>query len=153
VAVPTDAGRIDALIGELTEARGAFHAALDRLDPAATLVGEWGARELVAHLGYWVGHAAETIHAVEQGHEDEFEVGGFDTDERNATVARVARQTNLATVRLREEASFDALRQRLVTLDPALLATRLPDGDSLEAAIRDDGPDHYREHLDQLPAP
>jgi hypothetical protein len=142
-----------ALADELREARQAFLTALDRLDPTARLIGEWGARELIAHLGYWVGHAAETIHIVEQGRADEFEVDGFDTDERNATVARVAQQTNLATIRRREEASVEALRERLAALDPALLATPLPDGDSLEAAIRDDGPDHYREHLEELPGP
>ena len=146
-------GSPQALVEELTEARLAFFTALDRLDPNTPLTAEWGARELVAHLGYWVGHAAETIHAVHQGRIDEFEVGGVDTDERNATVARVARQTNLATIRRREEASVEALRDRLATLDAALLATRLPDGDTLEAAIRDDGPDHYREHLEELPAP
>ena len=146
-------GSPQALAGELAEARRAFFAALDRLDPSARLVGEWGARDLVAHLGYWTGHAADAIHAVEQGRADEFEVDGIDTDERNATVARVARQTNLATIRRREEASFDALRERLEALDPALLATRLPDGSSLEDAIREDGPDHYREHVDELPAP
>jgi hypothetical protein len=146
-------GSPQALAEELTNARRAFFAALDRLDPAARLIGEWGARELVAHLGYWAGHAAEAIHAVEEGRADEFEVGGFDTDERNATVARVALQTNLATIRRREEASVEALRARLAVLDPTLLAIQLPDGDNLEIAIREDGPDHYREHLDELPPP
>lgn len=147
------AGSPQALADELTEARRAFFAAIDRLDPAARLAGEWGARELIAHLGYWVGHAAEAIHAVEQGRAPEFDVDGVDVEQRNATVARVAQQTNLATVRRREEASFGALVERLRALDQAQLDVSMGDGETLEAAIRDDGPDHYREHLDELPAP
>jgi hypothetical protein len=146
------AGSPQALADELIEARRAFFAAMDRLDPASRLTGEWSARELVAHLGYWVGHAAEAIHAVEQGRGAEFDVDDADVEQRNATVARVARQTNLATVRRREEASFDALVERLRALDSAQLDVPMGDGETLEAAIRDDGPDHYREHRDELPA-
>jgi hypothetical protein len=140
------------LAAELADARRAFFAALDRLDPNTPVIGEWAARELVAHLGYWVGHAAEAIHAVEQGREAEFDVGALEVDERNATVARVARQTNLATVRRREQASFEALVGRLRALDPALLEVRLADWGTLEAGIREDGSAHYREHLEELPA-
>jgi hypothetical protein len=145
--------RVEALIGELVDARRDLFAAVDRLDPGARLVGEWGARELIAHLGYWVGHAAEAIHTVEQGRAAEFDVADHEVDERNATVARVARQTNLATVRRREEGSFEALVERLRALDPALLDVRLADWGTLEAGIREDGAVHYREHLDQLPPP
>jgi hypothetical protein len=142
-----------AIADELVEARGALLGAVDRLHPTARLVGEWGARELIAHLGYWAGHAAEAIHAAQQGRAAEFEPDGIDVEQRNATVARVARQTNLATVRRREEGSVEALLELLRGLDPALLEQPMGDGDTLEAAIRDDGPDHYREHLDELPAP
>lgn len=69
----------DRLVEELRAARGEFLAALDRLEPAALdrpeLVGEWGARELVAHLGYWAGRAVETIHAVEEGRAEEAVAG------------------------------------------------------------------------------
>jgi hypothetical protein len=145
--------RVERLIGDLVEARDAFLGALDRLDHSAPLMGEWGARELVAHLGYWAGHAAEAIHAVEQDRAAEFEPEGIDVEQRNATVARVARATNLATVRRREAASVEALLERLRALDPAQLDVEMGDGDTLEAAIRDDGPDHYREHTEGLPLP
>jgi hypothetical protein len=142
------------LADELTEARAAFLARLDRIlaerGPDAPLAGEWGARELVAHLGYWVGHAADAIHAVEQGRAAEFEVGDHEVDARNETVARVARQTNLATVRRREAASFEALIERLGRLDPALLETQLATWGSLHDGIREDGAVHYREHADGL---
>ena len=68
----------------------------------------------------------------------------------NETVARVARQTDLATVRKREAASVQALIERLATIDPALLAAPLPDGATLAQGVREDGSEHYREHTDDL---
>ena len=116
------------------------------------LIGSWSARELIAHLGYWAGHAAEVIHAVEEGRADQVGVGEPNVDEVNETVARIARQTDLATVRKREAASVEALVERVQAIDPSLLAVQLPDGATLEEGIREDGPIHYREHLDDLRA-
>ena len=146
----------DALIAELNAARAAFFAAFEEIEPARlpapNLVNDWSARELVAHLGYWAGHATEVIHAVEEGRASEVGIGEPSVDERNETVARVARQTDLATARKREAASVQALTERLQGLDPALLAERLPDGVSLEEGVREAGATHYREHTDQLRA-
>ena len=114
------------------------------------LVGEWSARDLIAHLGYWAGHATEVIHLAEQGRIDDIGVGEPSVDETNATVARIAGQTDLATVRKREAASVEALTARLAALDPTLFALRLPDGATLEEGIAEDAGDHYREHLDEL---
>lgn len=142
------------LVAELVEARDAFLRELDRVEPASLttpgLVDEWSGRELVAHVGYWAGHATEIIHAVETDRADEAGVGELPTDEVNATVARIARDTPLATVRKREAASVEALLERLRTLDTTLLAVRLPDGASLAQGIREDGADHYREHAAAL---
>lgn len=141
------------LAADLVEAREAFLAEVARLSAtqlnAQRLVGEWGIRELVAHLGYWAGHATEAIHGMEE------EGAGLPSvepsvDDINETVARVARATDLATVQRRESASVDALLERIRGLDPALLAETLPDGDTLEHALREDGPAHYLEHLDEL---
>src|SRR5688572_6147214 len=100
------------LVHELTAARDAFFAALSVVSPESWttpgLIGEWSARELIAHLGYWAGHGVEAIHAVETGRADEFGADRPEVEEVNATVARVARQTDLATVRKREAASVDA---------------------------------------------
>ena len=144
------------LAEELTAARSEF---LARLEDAiasrglgAVVVGEWGPRELVAHLGYWVGHAADAIHAVEEGRAGEFEVGDGEVDARNETVARVARSTDLPTVRRREEDSYLALRERLAALDPALLETPVARWGSLRDGIREDGSVHYREHAANLGA-
>lgn len=143
------------LIDELTAARGELFEALDAVTPESMttpgLVGEWSARDLIAHLGYWAGHAVEVIHAVEEGRAEEVGAGRPPADEVNATVARVARDTSVATVRKREAASVEALLERLRRLDPSLLDVRLPHhGVTLEVAIREDGADHYREHAEWL---
>ncbi len=142
------------LIDDLEAARADFFAALDAVDPGSLttpgLVGEWSGRELVAHLGYWAGHAVEVIHAVEEGRAEEVGAGEPPVDEVNATVARVARETPLAAVRKREAGSVDALLERLRRMDPALLTVRLPDGATLEQGIREDASDHYRKHADEL---
>jgi hypothetical protein len=139
-----------ALAAELREARDLFLAALADVDPALLdapgLSGEWSARELVAHLGYWTGHAAEALHYASEGRADEFGEADMDVDERNAIVARVAAETDLPTTRKREQAAFDALLAALGELDPAVLADRVGYGDSIEQVVRDDGADHYREH-------
>ena len=79
------------------------------------------ARELVAHLGYWDGHAADALHAAEEGRTAEFDAESLDVEARNATVARVAAVSDFETASSREEASFDALLDRLRDADPAWL--------------------------------
>lgn len=141
---------VSALSEELVAARADFLAALEAIDQTAPeLVGDWSARELVAHLGYWAGHAVEVIHAVETGRDAEV-VDGPAVDERNETVARIARQTDLVTARKREAASVQALLDRLAGIDPALLSQSLPDGATLAQGIREDGSEHYREHTADL---
>ena len=148
-----DAG---SLVDDLRAARDELFEGLSAVRPESMttpgLIGSWSARDLIAHLGYWAGHAAEVIHAVEEGRADEVGVGEPSVDEVNETVARIARQTDLATVRKREAASVEALAERVQALDPLLLAVRLPDGVTLEEGIREDGPIHYREHLAELRA-
>jgi hypothetical protein len=144
-------GLADEIAEELQRERDGFFEALGAVSPESMttpgLVGEWSAREIIAHLGYWAGHAVEAIHAVEQGRIERDE---SDTEAVNDTVARVARSTDLGTVRKREAASVEALADRLRGLDPALLSTELPEGDTLLDAVRGDGPDHYRDHAEQL---
>ncbi len=148
-----DAGP-EALAGELAAARDEFLAALARLDAvqlaAPALVGDWGVRELIAHLGYWAGHAADALHQAELDRTDEFGDPNLDVEDRNALVARVARETDLATVSAREEAAFGALLDRIRHMDPAWLDERVAYGDTLAQVIRDDGADHYRGHAEEL---
>jgi hypothetical protein len=145
---------VAALADDLVAARQAFNDALADVDPALLtapgLVGEWSARELIAHLAYWAGHAAEALHQAEQGRVGDFGEDEMDVDARNAVVARVASETDLATVRQREEAAFDALLSRLKRAEPERLEERVSYGDTLEYVVRDDGADHYREHTADL---
>lgn len=149
---------MDGILAELRLEREGFLAALADVDPALLtapgLVGEWSARELIAHLGYWTGHAADALHRAEQGvlHEFGADDPDFDVDEVNATVARVARETDLATVRLREEAAYGALVDRLAAAEDAWLPDTTGYGDTLEQVLREDGPEHYREHTLDLRA-
>jgi hypothetical protein len=150
--VPAETGR---LVQEVESARAAFFEALAavRAEVRQTpgLVGEWGERELIAHLGYWAGHAVEAIHAAEEGRAVQFGADRPSVEEVNATVARVARETDPATVRKREAASVAAFVERLGRMDPWLLSISLPyHGLTLEEAIREDGAEHYREHTEQL---
>ena len=145
----------DELIAEARVARESFLAALAPIAPDSLttpgLVGDWSAREIIAHLGYWAGHGTEAIHAVETGRAEQFGMDEPSVDEVNATVARVARQTDLGTVRRREAASFEALVERVAGIDPAILPTPLPHyGLTLEGGIREDGAIHYRGHADEL---
>lgn len=152
----TEGGGGKAVLRELVQARHEFLAALADVDPklATTpgLVGEWSARELVAHMGYWCGHAAEALHLAGQGRAAEFGEDNFDVDERNRTVARIAAETDFGTVRQREEGSYAALVDALERAEPASLGERVSYGSTVEEVVREDGPAHYREHTEHLRA-
>jgi uncharacterized protein YyaL (SSP411 family) len=141
------------ILDDLTAARSAFFAALDATDPGSRergIVGTWGARELVAHLGYWAGRAVEVIRAVEDGRIEDAYRDQPPVDDVNETVARVARDADVATVRKREAASVEALAEELRRIDARLLSAPLPSGAPLERLILEDGPEHYRGHAEEL---
>jgi hypothetical protein len=142
--------RIQELLDGLRTARNEFLAAIGDIDPALRttpgLVGDWSARELLAHVGYWAGHAAESLYRAEQGELAGFGRDELSVDDRNAVVARVAVETDYATVAEREQGAFDQFATRLASLDPDGLGERDADGDTLEEIIAFDGADHYREH-------
>ena len=146
--------RIGSLVADLVAVRDELMARVERLGPervtAPGLIGEWSGQQLIAHVGYWAGHATELIHAAELGSEPEGGLGRDEIEARNRTVADVAAQTNLATVRRREAGSFEALVNRLRAMDPALLDLPVRGPGTLERAVREDGPDHYREHAAHL---
>jgi hypothetical protein len=147
---------LDDLVADLEASRAAFVNALADVEPALRttpgMVGEWSAAQVVAHLGYWAGHATEALHHAEQDRLDEFGRGEPEVDETNAVVARVAADTDLASILQREEAAFEALVIFLRRADPAWLEERTASGDTLGEVIHDDGADHYREHTFDLRA-
>jgi hypothetical protein len=142
--------RIQALMDDLRTARDEFLAAIGDVEPALRgtpgLVGEWSARELMGHVGYWAGHAAEALHRAEQDELDAFGKDELSVDERNAVVARVAAEADWATVAAREEGAYQAFAERLSRAEVERLGERDADGDTLEEIIAFDGVDHYREH-------
>ena len=141
------------LVTASQEARSEFLQALADVPSeqrdASEVVGEWSLREIVAHLGYWVGNVGEALHAAEQGRAEELPHID-DVEERNEVVARVAREADLATATKREAAAFDAFLDRLRRADPAWLAMRIAGGHSIEHLVQEDGIDHYREHAADL---
>ena len=145
---------VGGLVHELEAAHGSFLAVVASLDAEQVgrprLVGEWGLREIVAHLGYWAGSAAEALHQAELGSAAAFGQGEAAVDERNEVVARVARETDLAMVRAREEAAFGALLDRVRRADPAWLEEETGTGETVGFVVRDDGADHYREHAAEI---
>jgi len=148
MADPPD--RIRALLDDLRAARDEFLGAIGDVEPAlrgtSGLVGEWSARELLGHVGYWAGHAAEALHRAEQDELDAFGKDELSVDERNAVVARVAAATDWATAAQREQGAYDAFVDRLARVDPERLSYRDAEGDTLKEIIAFDGVDHYREH-------
>ena len=148
--MPNPDPHVHELLDGLKAARDEFLAAVGDIDPALRttpgLVGEWSARDLLAHVGYWTGHAAEALHRAEQGELTAFGRDELSVDDRNEVVARVARETDYATVASREQGAYEAFAERLVTVDPESLDDRDADGDTLEEIIAFDGADHYREH-------
>jgi hypothetical protein len=141
---------VQELLDGLRAARDEFLAAMADIDPALRttpgLVGEWSARDLLAHVGYWSGHAGEALHRAEQGELTAFGRDELSVDERNEVITRVARETDYATVASREQGAYGAFVERLATVDPESLDDRDADGDTLEEIIAFDGADHYREH-------
>ena len=141
---------VQELLDGLRAARDEFLVAMADIDPALRLtpglVEDWSARDLLAHVGYWTGHAAESLHRAEQGELSEFGRDELSVDDRNAVVTRVARETDYATVASREQGAYDAFTTRLGAVDPESLGDRDADGDTLEEIIAFDGADHYREH-------
>jgi mycothiol maleylpyruvate isomerase-like protein len=142
--------QVQELLDDLKAARDEFLAAVADIDPAlrttSGLVGEWSARDLLAHVGYWAGHAGESLHRAEQGELSAFGQDELSVDERNEVVTRVARDTDFATVASREQGAYDAFVERLTALDPESLGDRNAEGDTLEEIIGFDGAGHYREH-------
>jgi hypothetical protein len=151
-----DTAVTERLAAKAEAAHDEFIAAVEGLDAQQrsdpSLVGDWGVNEVTAHLGYWVGMTAEALHHAELDRTSAFTELDMDVDARNAIVARVARETDPATVRFREEIAFGAFVDRLRHADPAWLDERTADDQTILQLIEEDTIDHYREHTAELRA-
>ncbi len=146
----------DALLDELDAARASFHSALADVDAALAtvpgVVGDWSVRDLVVHVAAWCEHAAAAIDLAVAGRGAEFGYSRDETDAMNERILAEARATSPRDALAREEAAFTAFRDRVAGVAAGLRALRLGNGDTVEAVIRYDGPEHYAEHTGHLRA-
>lgn len=151
------AERLAQLRAELDAARDELSAALEAADPALHtvpgLVGEWSARELVAHLAHWADWASTCLEAVAaRGTLDGLGSDDWDVDGQNAAVAADVAGVPMSAVRDREAASYERLADGLSSLDPALLSLPAPWGGTLDTIVVENGPGHYAEHAEHVRA-
>jgi hypothetical protein len=146
--------RVASLVAELDRERLAFVGALDALpDPEGPAIVEaWDGRDLVIHCAFWSEHGADAVELAATGRGDAFDYDNRATDAMNAATTAAGHGTSLADARVREEAAFQRLHGAVAALEETLLDRRLGNGDTVEAVIRYDGPDHYAEHAEHLRA-
>jgi hypothetical protein len=146
----TQRSRISALLAEADAERDRFLASIDTVDPELEttpgIVGEWSARDLVAHVAWWCDHGADALELAASGRGDEFAYDGNQTDAMNADALPTWQALSMMAARAEEERAFARLRTLAAGLDAELLDHRLGNGDTVEAVIRYDGPGHYNEH-------
>lgn len=146
----------DALLAELHAAREDVSVALEAADPALLeapgLVGDWNARQLVAHLAHWDDWASTCLSAAAGEGLAALARSDWDVDAQNAEVASRALGRSFAEIRDEEAASFERFAGLLAAVDPALLERPAPWGGTVETVVRENGPDHYAEHAEHLRA-
>jgi len=146
----------DALLAELDVARDAFHEVLATVDvDLATVPGvmeDWSVRDIVFHLAVWCEHGSEALALAKAGRGDEFAYSTTDTDAMNERFLAEGRDVNPTEALRREDTAFAAFRGLIAGLDPVLVGSRLGNGDTVEAVIVYDGPEHYDEHTEHLRA-
>lgn len=146
----------DELLAALDAARDDFLDALSDVDQDLVtvpgVVEDWSVRDLVVHVAFWADHASSALDLAAAGRGADYAYSGEQTDAMNARTLAEGRSVSPAEALKRERAAFTAFRERVAALDPALLAHRLGNGDTVEEVIRYDGPDHYAEHTGHLRA-
>ena len=150
------AERRDRLVNELQDAREAFVGAVADVDPdlftAPGLVGDWSARDLVAHVAFWSDHGADALELAASAKGGDFDYDSSQTDAINEEVFAGASTLTPMEAYEREQVAFERFRDVLSELDPALLDLTLGNGDAVEKVVRYDGPDHYAEHTKHVRA-
>ncbi len=146
----------EALLGEMDAAHDDFLDALGAVDAELVTVPgvmeDWSVRDLVVHVAAWSEHGAAAIELATSGRGAEFGYSKAQTDAMNERIHAEARTTTPAAALAREERAFADFRDRVAALPAEALPTVLGNGDTVEAVIRYDGPDHYAEHTAHLRA-
>jgi hypothetical protein len=142
--------RRDALLAELVAARTAFRAAFADVDrdllTAPGLLGDWSARDLVAHVAFWADHGADALALAAAGRAGEYVDDGTQTDDVNAARFAVSQGMSPDEAADDEARAFTRFRDALAGIDGELLDVKLGSGDTVEEMIRYDGPEHYAGH-------
>jgi Mycothiol maleylpyruvate isomerase N-terminal domain len=144
------------LLRDLDASRAAFHEVLSEVDLALSTVPgvmeDWSVRDLVYHLAVWCEHGSEALDLASHGRAAAFTYSTGDTDAMNARHLAEGRSVSPADALAREDAAFEGFRARIAGLDEALIGLELGNGDTVEAVIVYDGPEHYDEHAAHLRA-
>ena len=147
---------VAALIAELDAAREAFIEALGDVDADLVttpgVMEDWSVRDLVVHVAAWSEHGASALELARAGRGSEFSYSTAETDAMNAEILAEGRSISPGAALRREEHAYAAFREALAGLEPSDLASKLGNGDTVEAVVRYDGPDHYAEHTAHLRA-
>lgn len=150
------AERLAELRRDLDAARDDLSSALEGADPTLLtvpgLLGEWSARELVAHLAHWADWASTCLEAAAGGSLEGLGSDDWDVDAQNAEVATGVASLPMSAVRDREAEAYERLAGRLAALDPALLAIPAPWGGTLDTIVVENGSGHYAEHAEHVRA-
>jgi Mycothiol maleylpyruvate isomerase N-terminal domain len=146
--------RVSRLLEELDHERAGFVAALEGLpEPEGrAIVERWDGRDLVIHAAFWSEHGSNAVELAAAGRGDAFDYDSSQTDAMNAATAAAGHGTSVVEARAREDAAYGRFRRAMANLDDEMLDLRLGNGDTVEAVIRYDGPDHYAEHAEHLRA-
>lgn len=143
--------RIEALLDELERERTAFITALAAIpDETVKVVETWDARDLVVHCAFWSDHGADALELAMAGRGSEFDYDSSMTDAMNTVTAREGHGLPLNEARQKEATAYERFRNALTTIGDERLDEALGNGDTVEAVVRYDGPDHYAEHAEHL---
>jgi Mycothiol maleylpyruvate isomerase N-terminal domain len=142
------------LLRDLDASRDAFLEVLSEVDLDLAIVPgvmeDWSVRDLVYHLAVWCEHGSEALDLASHGRGESFSYSTDDTDAMNARFLAEGRSVSPADALAREEAAYEGFRARIAGLDEALIGLELGNGDTVEAVIVYDGPEHYDEHAAHL---
>jgi hypothetical protein len=123
-------------------------AMLDQLDA------EWTRKDVLAHLAAWERRVVELLTALRRG---ETTIGVTDTDALNAEFLARDRDLPLRDVRVGERAAYEAMLGAIDgATDEELFDGRhfaWTKGDPFANWFRENGDEHFDEHLEQLTRP
>lgn len=117
------------------------------------VVGQWSMKDLLGHIAFWAGQAAENLRLVALGRGEEIRRPGGEptTAAWNERERRLREHQPLASVREEWLKSFEDVRQGLRNLQPERLKQEAG-GRRVFELFAEDTYEHYREHLEHMRA-